>query len=341
MAATFRRGHECQRQAPACWPATLLHVGVPRVRTRPRRHRPRRFLRQDVDLIYRVPPNPRGPPMSIAPFPSSSPPRPAAGAGAAATPRAAARPRRRCCRSSAASCACRCVGGGETRYANLDYGATAPALASVAERVTRVLPYYGSVHRGSGLPARVSTALYEQARQAVAGFVGAAADHEVIFTRNTTDALNLLAAVVPADAGQVVFLDSEHHANLLPWRRREHTAVAVAPTLTETLVAAARRARRAADGAARDHRRLERHRRAAAAAGAGRAGARRRRADRDRRRPAGAARARRPRRARRRLPRALRPQALRALRRRRARRPPRLARRGASRGSPAAARRAR
>lgn len=127
------------------------------------------------------------------------------------------------------------VGGGEARYANLDYGATSPALASVAERVTRVLPYYGSVHRGSGLPARVSTALYEQSRQAVARFVGARADDEVIFTRNTTDALNLLAGAVPAEAGAVVFLDSEHHANLLPWRRREHRAVAVADTLQETL----------------------------------------------------------------------------------------------------------
>lgn len=127
------------------------------------------------------------------------------------------------------------VGGGEARYANLDYGATAPALAAVAERVTRVLPWYGSVHRGSGLPARVSTALYGQARATVAAFVGAAADHEVVFTRNTTDALNLLADAIPAHAGQVVFLDSEHHANLLPWRRRQHTAVAVAPTLQETL----------------------------------------------------------------------------------------------------------
>ncbi|MDW5592731.1 aminotransferase class V-fold PLP-dependent enzyme [Conexibacter stalactiti] len=127
------------------------------------------------------------------------------------------------------------VGGGEARYANLDYGATAPALATVAERVTRVLPYYGSVHRGSGLPARVSTALYEQSRQALARFLGARADDEVIFTRNTTDALNLLAGAVPEGAGDVLFLDSEHHANLLPWRRRAHRAVAFAPTLELTL----------------------------------------------------------------------------------------------------------
>lgn len=173
--------------------------------------------------------------MSIAPFVSSSAPAAArrGDCGPAATPRRA--------EGGAllpvvgGGLRVPLVGGGEAPYANLDYGATAPALASVAERVTRVLPYYGSVHRGSGLPARVSTALYEQSRQAVAAFVGAAADHEVVFTRNTTDALNLLAEAIPADAGQVVFLDSEHHANLLPWRRREHTAVAVAPTLTETL----------------------------------------------------------------------------------------------------------
>ncbi|ADB48709.1 aminotransferase class V-fold PLP-dependent enzyme [Conexibacter woesei] len=127
------------------------------------------------------------------------------------------------------------VGGGETRYANLDYGATAPALSAVAERITRVLPYYGSVHRGSGLPARVSTALYEQARGTVARFAGARPDDAVVFTRNTTDALNLLASAVPAGAGDVVFLDSEHHANLLPWRRGPHRELAVAPTLEETL----------------------------------------------------------------------------------------------------------
>lgn len=127
------------------------------------------------------------------------------------------------------------VGGGETRYANLDYGATAPALSTVAEHVTRVLPYYGSVHRGAGLTARVSTALYEQARGTVARFVGARPDDAVVFTRNTTDALNLLASALPAGAGDVVLLDSEHHANLLPWRRGPHRELAVAATLEETL----------------------------------------------------------------------------------------------------------
>jgi selenocysteine lyase/cysteine desulfurase len=127
------------------------------------------------------------------------------------------------------------VGGATIRYANLDQAATAPALAAVAERVTRILPYYGSVHRGAGLPSQVSTALYEAARGTVARFVGAREDDAVLFTRNTTDALNLLAGCVPATAGDVVFLDSEHHANLLPWRGRGHRSVAIGDTLEETL----------------------------------------------------------------------------------------------------------
>jgi selenocysteine lyase/cysteine desulfurase len=127
------------------------------------------------------------------------------------------------------------VGGGQARYANLDYGATAPALETVAARVAEVLPYYGSVHRGAGLPARVSTALYERARQSVKRFVGAREDDVAIFARNTTDALNLLAAAVPAEAGDVVVLDAEHHANLLPWQRRGARTLPVERTLAATL----------------------------------------------------------------------------------------------------------
>lgn len=107
--------------------------------------------------------------------------------------------------------------GSTVRFANLDYAATAPALASVAERVGRVLPFSGSVHRGAGLPSQVSSALYEAARRSVGRALGARADDLVVFTRNTTDATNLLAAAIPAGAGDVVTLDLEHHATLLPW----------------------------------------------------------------------------------------------------------------------------
>ncbi|GAA2518363.1 aminotransferase class V-fold PLP-dependent enzyme [Pilimelia columellifera] len=126
------------------------------------------------------------------------------------------------------------VQGGDVRYANLDYAASAPALTVVADRLTEVLPYYASVHRGAGYASQVMTSVFEAARASVSRFVGARPDDAVIFTRCTTDALNLAAGCVPAD-GEVLFLDIEHHANLLPWRARAHRCVEAADTVAETL----------------------------------------------------------------------------------------------------------
>jgi selenocysteine lyase/cysteine desulfurase len=126
------------------------------------------------------------------------------------------------------------VDGRSARYANLDYAASAPALRAVADHVTEALPYYSSVHRGAGFASQVSTRLYESARHAVAGFVGARSDDVVVFTRNTTDSLNLLASAVPGD-GDVIFLDVEHHANLLPWRELPHRCIPVSHTLAGTV----------------------------------------------------------------------------------------------------------
>ncbi|ROS76513.1 aminotransferase class V-fold PLP-dependent enzyme [Cellulomonas sp. PhB143] len=115
------------------------------------------------------------------------------------------------------------VDGRQVPYANLDVAASAPALVSVAERVTEVLPLYASVHRGAGYLSQVSTALYEASRRTIGEFVGARPDDVTIVTRNTTDSLNLLAGCVPAHAdgspGRVLVLDVEHHANFLPWQR--------------------------------------------------------------------------------------------------------------------------
>ncbi|GAA1799813.1 aminotransferase class V-fold PLP-dependent enzyme [Luedemannella flava] len=126
------------------------------------------------------------------------------------------------------------VDGGETRYTNLDYAASAPALAAVAGHVGEVLAHYASVHRGAGYLSRVCTALYEDARAAVSAFVGARPDDVVVFTRNTTDAFGLLASAAPVEA---VLLDIEHHANLLPWQRRGDRVVTAEPTIAATLEA--------------------------------------------------------------------------------------------------------
>jgi selenocysteine lyase/cysteine desulfurase/glyoxylase-like metal-dependent hydrolase (beta-lactamase superfamily II)/rhodanese-related sulfurtransferase len=124
------------------------------------------------------------------------------------------------------------LGGGERRYINLDYAASTPALERVIRHISEVLPYYASVHRGAGYASQVSTAAYENARRTVGDIVGAGDDDVVVFTRNTTDGLNLLASVVPGDT---VVLDIEHHADLLPWQARRARVVEAARTVAETL----------------------------------------------------------------------------------------------------------
>lgn len=140
------------------------------------------------------------------------------------------------------------VTGEQVRYANLDYAASAPCLRHVADVVQQVLPLYASVHRGAGYLSGLCTDLYERARATVAAFVGAGPDDVTVLTRNTTDALNLLASCVPEGRGDVLTLDLEHHANLLPWRRGEHRHVPAGRTVAATVDAlgAALRRRRTA-----------------------------------------------------------------------------------------------
>jgi selenocysteine lyase/cysteine desulfurase len=109
------------------------------------------------------------------------------------------------------------VTGGEVSYAALDYAASAPALQRVWDDVAAYAPYYGSVHRGAGYLSQLSTDLFENSRTTVAEFLDCRDGDQVVFTRSTTDSLNLLAAALPADC-QVFVFETEHHASLLPWR---------------------------------------------------------------------------------------------------------------------------
>ncbi|MGW7453853.1 aminotransferase class V-fold PLP-dependent enzyme [Streptomyces sp. NPDC054787] len=114
------------------------------------------------------------------------------------------------------------VTGGEVTYAALDYAASAPALQRVWDDVAAYAPYYGSVHRGAGYLSQLSTDLFEQSRVTVAEFLDCRPCDQVVFTRSTTDSLNLLAAVLPAGC-QVFVFETEHHASLLPWADAEVT----------------------------------------------------------------------------------------------------------------------
>ncbi|MFD5872837.1 aminotransferase class V-fold PLP-dependent enzyme [Streptomyces sp. NPDC060322] len=137
------------------------------------------------------------------------------------------------------------VTGGDVTYAALDYAASAPALQRVWDDVAAYAPYYGSVHRGAGYLSQLSTDLFESSRVTVAEFLGCRADDQVVFTRSTTDSLNLLAAALPADC-QVFVFETEHHASLLPWRDARVTYLD-APRTPDQAVATLERALAARD----------------------------------------------------------------------------------------------
>ena len=78
-----------------------------------------------------------------------------------------------------------------------------------------------NIHRGVHTLAEESTAMYEGAREKIAKFVNAASSRQVIYTRNTTESINLVAyswARANLKAGDLVILtEMEHHSNLVPW----------------------------------------------------------------------------------------------------------------------------
>jgi selenocysteine lyase/cysteine desulfurase len=120
-------------------------------------------------------------------------------------------------------------------YANFDHAASTPALISVKAAVDIALRTYSSVHRGNGYTSRITSGWYEEARDQVHGFVGAREDDLVIFTRNSTDSLNLLARSLPKGTTTFVF-ESEHHAALLPWGPSRTVRIPVPGSAQDALI---------------------------------------------------------------------------------------------------------
>lgn len=104
---------------------------------------------------------------------------------------------------------------------NFDNAATTPPLHSVMREIERFAPWYSSVHRGAGYKSVLSSNLYEEARETVRSFVNADSQRDaIIFTKSTTEALNMIAyKIAQEDSTQVVLTtEMEHLANVLPWR---------------------------------------------------------------------------------------------------------------------------
>ncbi len=119
-------------------------------------------------------------------------------------------------------------------YINFDNAASTPPLRAVESAVQAFLPWYASVHRGTGFKSQLATHAYEQARSITLDFVGADPHtHVCIFGKNTTEAINKLARRFPFAEGRDVVLVSmmEHHSNDLPFRAVARVVhVAVRPT---------------------------------------------------------------------------------------------------------------
>lgn len=119
----------------------------------------------------------------------------------------------------------------------LDNAATTQKPREVVEAILN--EYYSvnaNVHRGVHFLSQQATELHEQARERVARFVGARSSREIVFTRGTTESLNLVASSFGEacmKAGDEVILSTmEHHSNIVPWqmlRDRKGIVIKVIP----------------------------------------------------------------------------------------------------------------
>jgi cysteine desulfurase/selenocysteine lyase len=123
----------------------------------------------------------------------------------------------------------------------VDNGASAQKPRQVIEAVTRAYEHeYANVHRGLHHLSNVATANFEEARRKVRRFLNARSDEEIIFTRNATEAINLVASSFGRPrigAGDEILLTiMEHHSNIVPWhfiRERQGAVLKWAPVSDE------------------------------------------------------------------------------------------------------------
>ena len=115
------------------------------------------------------------------------------------------------------------------------------------QMIDALVAYYSgqnaNIHRAAHTLASRATELYETTRQKLARFIGAPSPDEVIFTRNSTESLNLVAGswgtanVQPGD--EIIVTQAEHHSNLVPWQvlaQATGASIVVAPIDAHGLV---------------------------------------------------------------------------------------------------------
>ena len=104
----------------------------------------------------------------------------------------------------------------------LDNGASAQKPRAVLDTIQRAYAEeYANVHRGLHYLSTLSTANFEKARETVRRFINAQSEAEIIFTRNATEAINLVASSYGGphigEGDEIVLSIMEHHSNIVPW----------------------------------------------------------------------------------------------------------------------------
>jgi len=105
----------------------------------------------------------------------------------------------------------------------LDNGATTQKPQCVIDAITEYYTNYNSnIHRGTHHLSNLATEAHEKARQTVQTYINAAHNHEVIFTRGTTESINLVAfsfgQAFVKPGNEVIVTAMEHHSNFVPWQ---------------------------------------------------------------------------------------------------------------------------
>lgn len=114
----------------------------------------------------------------------------------------------------------RSVNGKKLVY--FDNGATSQKPKCVLDRIAR---YYATenanIHRGVHTLSQEATSAYEEARIRIQQYLGAAHSHEIIFTKGTTDSINLVAfsfGELLEEGDEIIISAMEHHSNIVPWQ---------------------------------------------------------------------------------------------------------------------------
>ena len=104
-----------------------------------------------------------------------------------------------------------------------DNAATTQKPRAVLDKIEEVYTTQNAnIHRGVHYLSQKATMAHENAREVVANFIGAAHAREIIFTRGTTESINLIAtsycSQVCKEGDEILISAMEHHANIVPWQ---------------------------------------------------------------------------------------------------------------------------